>query len=160
MKLIFAKSVLFSLILLVGSSSLANFTGVWMGEGTVTTRDGREISCNQFVLNVTHGTDKMEFGRFSYGCDEFAFNFTPPVLTLGEKKIVSQDTFWKEEKVGKISSTRADLLFPLANNGKARYTVRKTSDNEMNYLDEQIGINAETGKEEITAIRAKLKRVE
>lgn len=159
MKLLVGQIILLVGIVLVGSSSFANFTGVWAGEGSVTTRFGKEIYCDEIILNVSHNADKMEFGNFRYGCDEFAFNFTPPVLALGKKQFAGQETFWKEEMVGKVSATKANLLFPLANNGKARYTVKKTSEDEMEYMDEQIGINAETGLEEITTIKAKLKRV-
>lgn len=155
MKLLFVLA-----ILLLGSSSYANFTGVWQGDAIVTLKDGRTGYCDEIILIVNnHAADKIEFGKFRYACGEFAINFQPPVLTLGKKKMSGQDAFLKEEKIGKISSTKANLLFPLANNGKGRYTVKKVSENEVDYLDEQIGVNAETGKEEITSIKAKLFKV-
>lgn len=159
MKLLFGKTIFFGMIMFVGSSAFANFNGVWRGDAVVTTRDGREMYCDEIILNVTQTEDKMEFGNFRYACDEFAFNFTPPVLSLSKKKILSQDVTWDGKNVGKITATKADLLFPLAKEtDKARYTVRKKSEHQMDYIDEQIGVNAQTGKEEITKIHANLTR--
>lgn len=159
MKLFLGHAIVFAVVLFVGSSSFANFTGVWKGDAVLTTRDGKELYCDEIIINVKHGEDKMEFGNFRYACDEFAFNFTPPVLSLGEKNIVSQDVTWDGKNVGKISATKADLLFPLAKEtDKARYTVRKKSENQMDYIDEQIGVNPQTGAQEITRIHANLTR--
>lgn len=144
------------LIVFSGSMAMANFTGNWRGDGTVTTRAGQEIYCDHIEINVRQSTDKIEFGSFKYGCDEFGFNFVPPVLTL-EKKFIGHNVFWKGEDVGSITTNKANLLFHLAQNGKARYTVKKSGD-EMVYIDEQIGVNANSGKEEITTIRANLIR--
>lgn len=153
-------TAIFSFTLLASIPSLANFTGVWKGDAILTTREGKKMYCDEIIINVKHGADKMEFGNFRYACDEFAFNFTPPVLFLGEKNIVSQDVTWDGKNVGKISSTKANLLFPLAKEtDKARYTVKKTADDQMDYIDEQIGVNPQTGVQEITKVHATLKRV-
>lgn len=143
---------------LISINSYANFSGIWQGDGIITLRDGRTAYCDEIILHVIHDTDKMEFGNFRYACGELAMNFTPPTLKFGKKKFGGKETFWNEEMVGKISDTKAKLLFPLTT-GKARYTVKKVSSDEMDYQDEQIGINANTGKEEITKIKAKLYKV-
>lgn len=142
------------IIILTASTGWANFSGTWRGEGTVTTRSGQVIYCDYIEINVQQSENKMEFGNFKYGCDEFGFNFTPPVLVL-EKKFTGHNVFWKDQDVGSVSTNRANLLFPLANNGKARYTVKK-SGKKMHYIDEQIGLNSNSGLEEITKIEADL----
>lgn len=154
MKLLFVL-----MILLGGSYSYANFTGVWHGDAVVTLKNGKKAYCDEIILNVNQLEDRVEFGSFRYACGELAINFTPPVLALKEKKLLGQDAYWKEEKVGRISSTKANLLFQISDTAKGRYTVKKVSDVEMDYQDEQIGINSQTGKEEITIIQAKLYKV-
>lgn len=150
------KLVVAVFVILIGSSAMANFTGNWRGDGTVTTRTGHVIYCDHMEINVYQDEDRIEFGNFKYGCDEFGFNFVPPVLKL-EKKLIGQKVSWKDHDVGTISKNKAKLLFPLANEGKARYTVKK-SGNKMHYVDEQIGVNANSGAEEITRIEANLVR--
>src|SRR5690606_19415851 len=108
------KLLFILLVTLVGSYSYANFSGVWRGDAILTLRDGRTGYCDEVIINVNHGADKIDFGNFRYACGEFAINFTPPVLVLGPKKIVSQEAFWNEQSVGKISASKANLLFPLA----------------------------------------------
>lgn len=161
MKLLLGRTIFFGMVVFVGSTAFANFHGVWKGDAILTTRQGQQMYCDEIILNVTQSEDKMEFGNFRYACDEFAFNFTPPVLFLGEKNILSQDVTWDGKHVGKITATKADLLFPLAKEtDKARYTVRKKSEHQMDYIDEQIGVNAQTGNQEITKIHANLTRVQ
>ena len=145
------KILLAAAVLLLGSNSFANFTGQWQGEGIATMKDGREIYCDDIKIIVIHESDKLTFGNFRYGCDELAFNFTPPELKVEDGKVI-----WKEADAGTITDKKAKLHFTLANNGRSRYTGELVSDTELNYLDEQIDYNPETGEEKITAIKAKL----
>jgi hypothetical protein len=145
------KLLLIAATLLIGSSSFANFTGRWQGDGIVTTKDGKQVYCDEIIINVAQTDDKLTFGKFRYGCDELAFNFNPPELKVEDGNVI-----WKDQDAGKITDKNANLHFVLANNGKSRYTAELESPNEMNYLDEQIDYNPNTGEEKITSIKAKL----
>lgn len=138
-------------ILLVGSYSFADFTGDWAGEGTVTLKDGREIYCDEIEVRVTQSKEKLSFGRFRYGCDELAFSFVPPDLKVENERVI-----WKEADAGFVNDKKARLHFTLANNGRSRYSADLISETEMDYLDEQIDHNPDTGEEKITAIKAKI----
>jgi hypothetical protein len=145
------KILLMAAVMFMGPYSFANFSGIWQGEGTVTLKDGRKVYCDEIILNVTQSKDKLSFGKFSYGCDELGFNFTPPEL-----KVVDGTVIYKDQNSGTITDTNAHLHFILANNGSSRYTAEMVSANEMNYLDEQIDTDPTTGVAKITAVQAKL----
>ena len=148
------KPILILLTLCAATPAFADFTGRWKGTAVVTTRSGATIECDEIILNIRQLPDKFEFGTFRYACGAYGFNFTPPQL-----RIENGSVFWKDGSVGSVTPTTANLLFILANNGRARYTVSLTSPGEMNYLDEQIDFIPSTGEERITAIRARLVRI-
>lgn len=147
------KLFLLASLILFGSNSFANLTGEWRGEGTLTTKKGEVFSCDTIIVRVKHEKDRLEFGKFYYGCGSLAVTFTPPTLNLSPEGNVT----WQDQNAGTVTETTAKLHFILQNNGRSRYTATMTSPTEMDYLDEQIDVD--TGEERVSPIQAKLYKV-
>lgn len=147
------KLFLLATLILFGCDSFANFTGEWRGAGTLTTKKGEVFSCDTIIVKVKQEKDRLEFGKFYYGCGSLAVTFTPPTLNLSPEGNVT----WQDQNPGQITETTANLYFILQNNGRSRYTAKMTSPTEMDYLDEQIDVDL--GYERVSPIQAKLYKV-
>lgn len=144
------RTLLLLLTLCAATPSFADFSGRWKGTAVLTLRNGATLSCDEISLDIRQAPDRFEFGGFRYACGDYGFNFTPPRLRVEDGKV-----FWKDALVGAVTPTTANLLFLLANNGRARYTVALVPGG-MEYLDEQIEHDPATGRERVTSIRARL----
>jgi hypothetical protein len=147
------KLFLVASLILFGTNSFANFTGEWRGAGTLTTKNGEVFPCDTIIVRVKQEKDHLEFGKFYYGCGGLAVTFTPPTLNFNDQGNVT----WQDQNVGQITDTTANLHFILQNNGRSRYTATMTSPTEMDYMDEQIDVDA--GYEKVSPIQAKLYKV-
>lgn len=130
----------------------ADFTGRWRGPAVLTLKDGTRRACDEAAIEVAQDERSFSFGRFRYVCGEFGFSFTPPGFDIDSDGYVS----WRGKKVGSVQGGEVKLEFVLAANGKARYTARKVSAAELEYLDEQIEVDPATGAEKITSVRGRL----
>lgn len=147
------RNLLLLSMLCAATPSFADFSGRWKGTAVLTMRSGATLTCDEISLDIRQAPDRFEFGTFRYACGDYGFNFTPPRLRVEDGKV-----FWKDAPVGAVTPTTANLLFLLANNGRARYTVALVPGG-MEYLDEQIEHDPATGRERVTSIKARLYRL-
>jgi hypothetical protein len=152
------KFLILPLLFVPFLSHAANFSGRWTGEAQMTAKDGTVYLCEGVDIMVNQQTDKATFGNFTYSCGGYSFTFIPPTLTVNGDKVYYKNKY--NDYIGTLTDSEAQLLFVVNDqNSRAKYTVKKISDTEIDYLDEQIDVDPDTGKDIEMSIHAQLKKL-
>jgi len=139
--------------------ALADYSGTWTAdEMQMVTKKGDTYICDELTINVNQQVDKITFGKFTYACGNFAFTFTPPTLRLDGEKVYFKNKY--NDYIGTLTDKEVHLTYVINDkNGRTRITVKRVSDTELDYLDEEIDVDPNTGKDVEMTIHAVVKKV-
>ncbi len=151
------KAFFISLFFLLPCFAQANFSGSWMGEFLMTNKKGVTYLCDEMSFTVLQDQSQAVFGKWTYACGQFALTYTPPRLEIQGNKVFLKNKYNNE--IGVVTENEAELWIVVNDkNGRTHIKVKKISDNEMQYLEEQIDVDPETGLDRKSIYQALLKK--
>jgi hypothetical protein len=149
---------LFFFLFLFSFAAEANFSGQWSGEFRMTNKQGETYLCEELNFSVLQDQKQAVFGKWTYACGGYAFTYMPPTLQIDGEKVFLKNKY--NDDVGTVSDSEADLMIVVNDvNGRTHIHVKKTSDTEMEYFEEQIDVDPNTGKDIKSIFEATLKKI-
>jgi hypothetical protein len=154
----FSMKALFIFLFLFSFAAHANFSGQWSGEFRMTNKKGETYLCDDLNFTVLQDQKQALFGKWTYSCGGYAFSYMPPTLQFDDGKVYLKNKY--NDYVGTVSDNEADITVVVNDvNGRTHIHVKKTADSEMEYFEEQIDVDPDTGKDVKSIFEATLKKI-